>query len=480
MAAVNANATDAADTQASTTTVSNAGEVCRLTICGPTTRVELAVPAHVPIADLMPTVLGHLDPALATTGLGHDGWVLQRLGELPLDENQGTAAAGLYDGDILYLRPRDDQLPVADFDDLVDGIHTGLSGRGDTWRPVLTRRLCVGLAAVFGLLAVFVTTFAGSGVAVAITAGAISVLLLVGGSVMAKVAEDAATATVLGMVAVVAACVGGLAMPAGAGPVLTWLTAPGVLALAVSLAVSGSLAHAVIGVARPWFLALAVAGVLVTAGTVLSVLIGLNGPQSGAVMTVIMVVSTRIAPAFAAWLAGLAPEPVPLTAEEFQQNLDPLPSKDVLDRAAQADTYLTAFLAVLSVMGVLSLLVLSAELAWAPSTLSAVVAGVLLLQSRELNAVWHRLATMLPAVVALVSVALGWTAGMPLLGQLCVVVGLLAITGNFIAGSLVLPGRRLVPRWGRWGDILHWILSLAVFALLLVVTGFYSWAATWL
>lgn len=478
MAAANVNAAEAAPAPAATT--SNAGEVCRLTICGPSTRVALAVPVHVPIADLMPTVLGHLDPTLATTGLGHDGWVLQRLGEQPLDENHGTAAAGIYDGDILYLRPRDDQLPVADFDDLVDGIHTGLAGRKDTWHPALTRRLCIGLATAFGLLAVFVTTLTAAGTTIAIASGVTSVLLLVAGAVMAKVVADTVSATALGAVAIVAAGVAGLAMPAGSSAVESWSTAPGVLALAVAVAVAGTLAHGAIGVSLPWFLAVAVAGVLLTGGTTISVLIGLNGPQTGAVMTVIMVISTRIAPSFAAWLAGLAPEPVPLTAEEFQDNLEPLPSKAVLDQATLADEYLTAFLAVLSVLGVGSVLALSSELSWAPSALSAVVAGVLLLQSRELNGTWHRLATMAPALVALISVALGWTAEMSLLGQLCVVVGMLAMAGNFVAGAMVLPGRRLVPRWGRWGDILHWIFALAVFALLLVITGFYSWAATWL
>jgi hypothetical protein len=71
------------------------GEMCRLTICGPSARIELAVPVHVPVADLLPTFLEHLGPELAAAGFEHDGWVLQRLGEPPLDEDLGTAALGL-------------------------------------------------------------------------------------------------------------------------------------------------------------------------------------------------------------------------------------------------------------------------------------------------------------------------------------------------------------------------------------------------
>jgi len=35
-----------------------------------------------------------------------------------------------------------------DFDDLIDGVATGISGRPDRWRPAMTRRLLTGLIAV--------------------------------------------------------------------------------------------------------------------------------------------------------------------------------------------------------------------------------------------------------------------------------------------------------------------------------------------
>jgi len=59
-------------------------DLCRLNICGPARRVELAVPAHVPLIDLLPAMIGHLGQNLADAGLEHGGWVLQKLGEPPL------------------------------------------------------------------------------------------------------------------------------------------------------------------------------------------------------------------------------------------------------------------------------------------------------------------------------------------------------------------------------------------------------------
>ena len=57
-------------TQAS---VTGSGELCRLVIHGPSSRVELAVPAYVPLADLLPAFLTHLGGELATSGLAHGG-----------------------------------------------------------------------------------------------------------------------------------------------------------------------------------------------------------------------------------------------------------------------------------------------------------------------------------------------------------------------------------------------------------------------
>jgi type VII secretion integral membrane protein EccD len=220
--------------------------------------------------------------------------------------------------------------------------------------------------------------------------------------------------------------------------------------------------------------------VLAALGCVLGLLIGLSAPATAAVVVTMVLAVTRAAPQLAAWVAGLAAEPVPTTPEEFQQGLDPLPSKDVLDRAALADVHLTALLAVLGAVCTGALLVLTTRLDWDTVALGLTVAVLLLLQARELRGTWHRVAALVPAAAALISLLLRWAVDLPLIGQLCVVVGLLGLAGNAVAGAQVLPGRRLVPRWGRIGDILHWLCALAVLALMLTVTGFYGLVATWL
>src|SRR6202050_5648316 len=122
-------------------------DLCRLTVCGPGRSAELAVPVHVPLIDLLPALVGHLGDGVAHAGLDHGGWVLQRLGDPPLREELSVAVLGLRDGDVVHLRPRAEQLPPLDFDDLIDGVATGISARSDRWQPDMSRRLLAGVLA---------------------------------------------------------------------------------------------------------------------------------------------------------------------------------------------------------------------------------------------------------------------------------------------------------------------------------------------
>ncbi|MGX7828855.1 type VII secretion integral membrane protein EccD [Actinokineospora sp. 24-640] len=447
------------------------GEMCRLTICGPSSRVELAVPAHVPVADLMPTVLGHLDPALATSGLAHGGWVLQRLGEPPLDEDQGTAAAGLYDGDLLHLRPRDEQLPLVDFDDLVDGVHTGLSRREDTWRPALTKRACLAVAGLCAVLAVLVAATAASGTGVALGAGAVALALLAAARFAAAAGETGAAAAA-GAAAALGAAVAGLAVPWGSQDPGAWFTGPGVLATGTALAVTAAAARVLTGV--DGFTGAAVAGVLTAVGGLLSLPLGPTG--GAAVLVALALLLTRAAPAAAARLAGLAVEPVPTTPGEFQQDLDPVPSTEAVDRANRADTHLTAFLGALGGVLAAALTAVAVHPAWDTAALTSAAAVALLLQARELPGTRHRLAALLPALLALSALVAVW-AGHGDAVRISALACLVAAACAALAAARVLPGRRLVPRWGRLGDIAHWFCALAVVPLVLSVTGAYGAAA---
>src|SRR5699024_4706008 len=90
-----------------------------------------------------------------------------------------------------------------------------------------------------------------------------------------------------------------------------------------------------------------------------------------------------IVPTSAFRLGGLTLSPLPTSAEEFGEDLEPIPHRVVVERSALADRYMTALHAALGLTSaVLLTLLVSASTLWAMIT-GAVAALLLLLRSRN-------------------------------------------------------------------------------------------------
>jgi len=455
-----------------TTTQPASGEVCRLTVHGPASRVQLAVPAHVPLADLLPTVLAHLDPAMATAGLAHDGWVLQRLGEQPLDDEQTTAALELYDGDSLYLRPRADQLPPVDFDDLIDGVATGISGRPDAWRPELTRRALLGLLAMVLLLALLLVPFTDYAVVLASSATA---ALLFGAVAAARAFDDRRAGVLLAAAAVGFAAVAGCALvgsPSATGR--PSVDGPALLAAGACVAAAALGGRAAVGGQQPGFLATAGGGALAALAGLCWSFLGVTAAGSAAILLVPVLLLGALVPSLSGRMAGLRITPMPTTAEEFQAELEPEPSRAVLDRAGFADTCGAALYTGLGTVAAASLTTLAWSGGWAPATLTGVVAALLVLHSRDMISARHRLALLVPALLAAAMLlAARFAAGDPAL-RTGAVAALLACGVPVYAACRALPTHRPLPHWGRLADLTQTLLAIAVIPLVLAVLDLYT------
>jgi ESX secretion system protein EccD len=448
------------------------GEMCRLTICGPTSRIELAVPAHVPVADLLPTFLDHLGPELATAGSGHDGWVLQRLGDPPLDEDLGTAALGLYDGDVLHLRPRADHLPPVDFDDLVDGVATGTADRTDRWRPETTRRLVLGLVGVVLALGVAVAPTSGTGWLAALVAGSAGVVLLAGAAAASRALGDRTAGVLLAIGAIGFTVVAGLALPVDdpLGPP----TAPGLLAAGAWAATMAALARPAVGGAQAGFTGAVFAAILMALGGLLVTLGVADLPGSAAIVLAVALALGAAVPVIASRFAGLRIPPLPTSSEEFQQEIDPEPSRVVLARTARAHDYISALYLGLGAVAAGCLLVLGTTPGISARVLAAVASLLLLLHARDLLGVRARLAVFGSGTAGFAVVALDLTAGLPAVERPAVVIGLVITAGILLAVARKLPGRRLLPHWGRIADLSHSAAAMAIIPLVLAVVGLYA------
>ncbi|MFE1440161.1 type VII secretion integral membrane protein EccD [Streptomyces sp. NPDC058739] len=450
---------------------SAAAGLCRLRFHGPHKVVELSVPADVPLADLLPTIVGYSGDDLDEKAVEAGGWVLQRLGEEPLDEERAVEALGLRDGESLYLRLRREALPEVHFDDIVDGVASGLERRGDGWHPALTHHAALGVALLalaggFALLALS----GGLGSLRVVAASGIGVLLLLGAGSAARAVGDAGAGTALGAAAVPYLALAGALLPAGGSD----LTAARMLAGGSAAAGASVLALASVACSAPLFLGLLVASVAASAAGSL-VLAGLSASQTAGALAVLVVAFGAFLPGFAFRLSGLKLPALPRRAEELQEDIEPYPAQDVVDRSAVADGYLTAFHVVTGALCAVGLTLMAPAPGWASPTLTAVLSLLLVLHVREVGSRWQRLALILPGVYGLALLVTGWALSLAPTGRLGLLTGLVAAAAALAVFSWTVPGRRLLPYWGRAADLLHSALALSLIPLALTEAGVFAW-----
>jgi type VII secretion integral membrane protein EccD len=453
--------------------------VCRLTICGPARQADLAVPAGVVLADLMPVLLNHLGEDLADNGLGHGGWILQRMGGPAFDEDRTVAALGLRDGDIVYLRARAHQLPEADFDDLIDGVATAVRDRSGKWRPVMTRWAAAILLATVLLAGLAVLALPTTHGQRAVIAGVIAIGCLV--TAFASSRETGAEPGLRGVAIVLAAGAIGYAAMAGLSAPnpftesggLIWST-PQIFTGAVAVLAVVVTGFFTIAWARPLFAGVLASGVLFAVAGGLGTLSGLSLVQVAGVLAVLATVALMMVPTLAFRLAGLRLAPLPTAPEHLQEDLDPVPSDMVMRRSATADRYMTFLYAGLSVPISVALIMLGAGDGWAAPALAVVVALVLMLASRPMTSGWHRLALLVAAASGLVGTAVQLSISDETVRLLVPAVMVpLGIAASVLIARFI-PGRRLMPYWGRIGDMTHIVAAVAMLPILLAVLDVYS------
>ncbi|MFF1794055.1 type VII secretion integral membrane protein EccD, partial [Kitasatospora sp. NPDC058263] len=193
---------------------------CRVTVVAPDSRIDVALPEDVPLADVYPEVLrlsGQTQPDGAPTGfhlVRRDGTVL--------DSGLPLAAQQVRDGDLLSLRPFAESLPPAVYDDVADAIATAVEADRRFWSPELMRAFGLIGAGVLLTLLGFALWFSDlrhdmHGLP-GVLSGVIAVVLTALAGVRARVYQDAWAALALGLGALPHALIGGSGLIAVAHP----------------------------------------------------------------------------------------------------------------------------------------------------------------------------------------------------------------------------------------------------------------------
>jgi len=441
---------------------------CRLTVHGPLRRFDLVVPGDIPIIDLLPTVVAHAGDDLDESGIAHGGWVLQRLGQEPLEPSGTVTSLGLRDGDLLLLRARQDALPAVHFDDLVDGVMSTLAGRSDSWRPAFSARLLGGCVMAVFALAVALLLVPPVRFGAGLVAAAAGLLLLACAGAASRVLEQAVPALLLGVqvVALWAGAAGLLTVAAGGAHAQVCLLAVGGGASAAAAAVV-----AVVGRAVPLFTGIGAAGVL--AG--LAGLPIVEAPAHAAALTATVIVLAHIFVAgWSFWLSGLRLPPLPANAEQLQEGIDPHPGPVVAERAVLVDRYLIGLLVALGTGYAGALVVLALTGDGVPALVMCAVLAVLgILHGRTMGGLWQRLAVVLPGVIGLAALVFRIASNLDA-GARCAIAGaLIGIGIGLLVASATVPGRRMVPHWARAAELAHTLAAASVLPLLMLTLGLY-------
>ena len=126
--------------------------LAKVIVATPKRRLELALPEHLPVAALLPTLLRQGGDDLADDGADTGGWLLRRADGVPLEPARTLSAQVVRDGEVLHLMPRRVQWPELEYDDIVDAIATGARRGGPPWTRAATRATGLAVTALTLLL----------------------------------------------------------------------------------------------------------------------------------------------------------------------------------------------------------------------------------------------------------------------------------------------------------------------------------------
>jgi type VII secretion integral membrane protein EccD len=480
--------------------------LARVTISAPQRRVDVALPEHLPLAELLPEVLRHAGEGLADDGERHGGWLLRRTDGAVLLPGQALLPQGVRDGEVLHLVPARAQWPELEYDDVVEAIADGARRRGSAWTPAATRAaalagagalLAVGLAATLrGGPAWTLGPYAGLGIAA---------LLALAGIVSSRAYGDAAAGAALGGYAMPYAFAGGALLvasgdPAGVlGPV-RWIGAPELLAGSVALLLAAVLGAVGVAAGRRIF----AAGVAVGLLGALTAVAGLFLPAAGAaaVLLTALVCLIGTLPLLAIRLGKLPMPPITLPtgtdpAEGFTAagpagaagSAGPAgaagaaglggarerPERgQVFAAVARAEETLTGMLIGHAVLAGWSAVVLVAAGGVAGRLLVAVSAAALLLRARLFVTARQRVPLVAAGLGGLVvlGLALVGRADGPALPALTA--GALGLALATVAAGATYSRRPPTPYLGRAADIVDILMMVSVVPVACAVLGLYG------
>ncbi|NEE40751.1 type VII secretion integral membrane protein EccD, partial [Streptomyces sp. SID7982] len=247
------------------------------------------------------------------------------------------------------------------------------------------------------------------------------------------------------------------------------------LAASASAAGGAVLTLAVVAAFTPLFLAIAAVATGGAVTSLLLILFDLTVQEAASVTLLLTVLFGAFVPSLSFRLSGMRTPPLPTNAQQLQEGIDPHGSNEVAVRTVIADGWMTALFAATGLLCAAGLAALVQPFGWPGGCMAGALSLLLLLHGRGMGSSWQRLALLVPGVlgVAVLVIRAGHAVSPSALPALVVV--LFAVAAVCTIASWTVPGRRLVPYWGRIGELMHSAAAISLLPLALWILGVFGW-----
>ncbi|MFT9475462.1 type VII secretion integral membrane protein EccD [Streptomyces sp. Mo3] len=475
---------------------------CRVTVVAPDSRIDVALPDDIAVADLYPEIL-------RLTGQTQDvgapvGYHLVRRDGIVLDGHRSLAAQRTLDGDLLFMRPFSQSLPPAVHDDVSDAIASAVARDRTLWDERFLRLSGLVGGPLLLVLMGFVVWFADPvkhdmHSLPGIIAGVISVLLTAFAGIRGRVYRDLASAVSLGLAALPHAMIAGsgilpLDPGEGIGRLQFLLGCVCVLVISVALV-------AVMPTGDAPFVAAVFLSAFGTLASFCQIVTEADATDTAAVSAAVAIgaigflpgLSTRVARLPIAYVAPRGPaHRTDLDADpESPALVEPVDANRIAVQARRGHDLLLGLVGGCSAVVVGSAAVLGfSSSVWAQ--LLALAGGMaILIRARLFRYTSQVVCVLVAGIVSVGLLILGLSLNPPASSVRQLVLGhsgdmdirtiwmaaaVAAGAALIIAIGLIIPKKGLTPFWGRFSDLAEGALLLSLVPLCLAVLDVYSYA----
>jgi type VII secretion integral membrane protein EccD len=456
-----------------TVAVSTETGLAKVIVAAPKRRLEVALPEHLPVAVLLPTLLRQGGEDLPNEGVATGGWLLRRADGVPLDGARTLANQAVRDGEVLHLVPRRTEWPELQYDDVVDAIAVGARQGGPPWTRATTRAFGLTVTALTLLLIpVTVLMSGGHWIGPAVASLVLAVLLIAAGIALSRALSDSVAGAVVGALALPYGLLGGFLLLGGNLPLLEF-GAPQLLVGSMTMLVLALIGYFGVAELRRFFVAGIVAGLGGAIGATLSLTM-VKGVGASAILVALFLIIGPAFPFLSVRMAKVPLPPVPRDAEDLRGHTFPS-LQQTMAQVANSTEILAGALLGAAAITVVGTAVLSATRNATALVLAATVSAAWLIRARMLVAVRQRIAPLVAGVMGLLAAVLGTVVAVPAWARFGLVLpALLLIAVLACVSALVFSRRPPSPYLGRLADISDVLLTLAAGPIAAGILGLYG------